>query len=62
MRLLLPAVNCEFYPVKENSDISSDSDYDDDIVDEVIQQKKKVEPCKKELPCNCDQHIDMFGF
>jgi len=36
LRLLLPLVSCEFNPVKTDDDVPSDSDYDDDIVDEII--------------------------
>lgn len=36
LSLLLPLASCEFTPAKTADDVPSDSDYDDDIVDEVI--------------------------
>ena len=56
LRLLLPLVNTEFNPVKTDDDVPSDSDYDDDIVDQIIQAKKRSTTCRNKLPCRCDYH------
>lgn len=38
LRLLLPLVGMKFQSVKDRTDIQSDSDYDDDIVEEIVQR------------------------
>ena len=60
LRLLLPLVSCEFKPVKTDDDVASDSDYDDDIVDQILQAKKSVSACKNKLPCRCAYHAAQF--
>jgi len=37
--ILLESVNIEFRPLNSGDDIESDSDYDDDIVDSILQER-----------------------